>query len=205
VRLASPGSPLQAEAAAAQSATDNLTNRMGLTQTGVYMSLPIKEANTIQVIMPWRPDMLLTTPLYDVAASGHGGGSAAIHRDSNHTHHHAKLTKVDEPRLHVPPVQSPIEAKATEVQMNPHQVVQEDLLSVRVQWTQKNGGQYTHAPTHCATHCVAHCASRKVDEFVSRRHLNAYLTSLPFLSLVLSFPPPKLVAWCSRWFAALPS
>lgn len=149
VRLASPGSPLQAEAAAAQSTADTLTSRMGLTQTGVYMSLPIKEANEMQVIMPWRPEMLLTTPLYDVASEGDAAVAAPVTgpnitnsavRHSNRTHQ-ASLAKVAVPRLHVPPVQSPIEAKATEVQMNAHQIVREDLLSVRVQWTQKNGGQ----------------------------------------------------------------
>lgn len=158
VRLASPGSPLQAEAAAAQTTADTLTSRMGLTQTGVYMSLPVKEANQVQVIMPWRPEMLLTTPLYDVAAEGDAPApapavsgpnvtSSAIHH-SNRTHRASSLGQAGPPRLHVPPVQSPIEAKATEVQMNPHQVVREDLLSVRVQWTQKNGGQRRIPPRY---------------------------------------------------------
>ena len=102
----------------------------------------------MQVIMPWRPEMLLTTPLYDVAAEGDAAVAAPVSgpnvtssaiRHSNRTHQ-ASLAKVAVPRLHVPPVQSPIEAKATEIQMNAHQIVREDLLSVRVQWTQKNGG-----------------------------------------------------------------
>jgi hypothetical protein len=152
LRMASPGSPLHAEALATQETSDTLSEaaRMSLSQVGVYMSLPVKEVSPVMVIMPWKPDLLITTPRID---AGVGFNSTAA--------------GAKEPKLESA---SAVEAEAYTVQMGAHQVVEEDLMSVRMEWAQHNGGErcrhsgsfvFVHSsPRSCvAKHFVCICSA----------------------------------------------
>jgi len=165
LRLSSPGSPLHSEASATQSATSLLVDPLSLTQVGVYASLPAKEASPTQVIMPWKPDLLLTTTRFNLEGAGSaptpaaGSGTepaadAGAQPTDNDTKHDGEHT--DAPSKHnvstsavkrapSPPPgiklgeQSAIQAEALATKMGAHEVVAEDLLSLRVQWNEQGG------------------------------------------------------------------
>lgn len=136
VRLSSSGSPLHAEARAAQTTSSRPGSPIDVTATGMYASLPTREENELQVILPWRPDLLITNALYDAAATAPLTGSGANETTS--------AAAPDAKSIFDSPwnvQEAPIDAARHTVEMEPHQIVNEDLLSVRVQWKQSNGGQ----------------------------------------------------------------
>ncbi len=131
LRMSSPGAPLFIEAVSNQATRDQLVNAMALSQAGVYMSLPVKEASPLQVIMPWRPDLLLTSARYNLGEKG-----APIHK-GNFSSSAANATGGSS-GIHLGE-QSAVQAENLAIKMSPHQVVEHDLLSVRMQWSQENG------------------------------------------------------------------
>ena len=154
VRLSSAGSPLHAEARAAQTTASRPGSPLDVTATGVYAALPVREENELQVILPWRPDLLITNALYDAAATAIAPVIPSVHSDNaNDTNTNTDTnaatstgTSIDggDHSLFPSPLgvveEAPIEAARHTVEMQPHQIVDEDLLSVRVQWKQSNGG-----------------------------------------------------------------
>lgn len=155
VRLSSPGSPLHAEARSAQTTKSRPGSPLDVTATGIYASLPVREENELQVILPWRPDLLITNALYDAAATVPAKPAHSPAANDTNSNSNAATAASSEQSIFNSPLgieEAPVDAARHTVEMEPHQIVMEDLLSVRVQWKQSNGGQCTQRSCNSYSH-----------------------------------------------------
>lgn len=155
LRLVSAGSPLYSEVRGLQRGLCSSSGPCPLrvSSHGVFASLPIKESSDRQVIMPWRPDLLITA------------------RDERHEETSTSVNVSD----------------TTFCSFEQHQLVRDDLLSMRVQWKRKGGGGERAA--------------------IQRNlHIGAAVEPCSLLSLSASRLPLSLLqvgAWSFRLFADL--